>query len=123
MIKEIIWVGLGGFMGSICRYLVSLGLISIKWNLPWPTLVVNLIGSLVIGILAAYALKIPQEWKLLLIPGFCGGFTTFSSFSLENLSLLQAGSTQTAVAYILSSIIGGLLMVALGFYTAQKFLI
>ena len=92
MIKNFILIGVGGALGSMLRYLFSL-LIQHK-QLPWATLLVNIIGSFIIGIVVAESLKneiFANNWRLFLATGICGGFTTFSAFSLENLQLLQNG--------------------------------
>ena len=108
MIKDLIWVGLGGFMGSVSRYLINISLINHSWPIPWPTLIINLLGSFLIGILISMATKDPHYWKLFLITGFCGGFTTFSTFSYENMKLWQEGFELLALFYMLISLIGGI---------------
>ena len=120
MIKDIFWVGIGGFIGSAARYLLNIGLINWNWPIPWPTLVINVSGSLLIGILMAISFRDNQYWRLLLATGFCGGFTTFSTFSYENLRLWQEGQLLVALSYILLSLLGGLLGVAIGFYITQR---
>ncbi len=120
MIKDLIWVGLGGFLGSVCRYLLNIGLINYNWPIPWPTLSINLSGSLLIGILMAISVKDVQYWRLFLVTGFCGGFTTYSTFSYENLRLWQEGQEQTALLYIALSLIGGISCVFAGFFITQR---
>lgn len=93
--KSIILVGIGGAIGSIIRYVISI-LSNKFWhsNFPIATFSVNILGCVLIGLLFAAAEKqniINQDLKLLLITGFCGGFTTFSTFSLENIQLLNTG--------------------------------
>ncbi|SMD42384.1 CrcB protein [Aquiflexum balticum DSM 16537] len=117
--KQIILVGIGGGVGSILRYLVKVAAEKIYGNsFPLATFTANMLGCLLIGLLLGYFTKnqnIPADWSLLLITGFCGGFTTFSTFSSENLNLIQSGNYFTAMAYILGSLILGVLAVFVGF--------
>ena len=109
MIKNLLLVGLGGAIGSMLRYAGSV-LISSK-TFPYATLTVNIIGSFIIGIIFAISIKeevLFNNWKLFLATGICGGFTTFSAFSLENMSLLQSGKYGMAVAYVGLSILLGI---------------
>ncbi|TFH46255.1 MAG: fluoride efflux transporter CrcB, partial [Bacteroidia bacterium] len=95
MIKNILLIGLGGFFGSIARYFVSMLNLSVHFfSIPVGTLVVNVIGSLVIGFLTGIAEKstlLTAEWRMFLMVGLCGGFTTFSTFANENLMLIHNG--------------------------------
>lgn len=111
-------VGIGGAAGSIGRYGISLLLGKFAPGpFPLATFGVNIAGCFIIGmILGAYAAQ-PEAnplWRLLLATGFCGGFTTFSAFSAENLLLLQNGSYSWFFIYLLSSLIGGIVAVWLG---------
>ncbi len=117
-----LWVGVGGFFGSSLRFLIS------KLNQTWPllslpagTLTVNIAGSLLIGILAGIFAGRPAagNMQLLLIAGFCGGFTTFSAFTFENLQLIENGQLSTALLYIVLSVILGILAVAAGYFLAK----
>ncbi len=83
------------------------------------TFLVNIIGCFMIGVFSAYFLKTDNALKYLFIVGFCGGFTTFSAFSVENWSLWQNGNYWVMVAYILLSIIVGMFAVFLGFKIAD----
>jgi CrcB protein len=116
MIKNLLIVGLGGSIGSIARYAVSF---LIKSKLfPYATLSVNIIGSFIIGIVFAMSIKnegLSENWKLFLATGICGGFTTFSAFSLENMGLLQSGKIGMALTYIILSIILGIIATFLGY--------
>lgn len=118
MLQSVLMVGVGGFAGSILRYLISYT-INTNWvsHFPFGTLTVNLTGSLFIGMIIAASLgeDISQQMRLLLATGFCGGFTTFSSFSYEFFSLLQNEHTGYAFLYATASVILGLLFVWLGF--------
>lgn len=118
MWKEILLVGLGGGAGSILRYLTSLVFKKISTSdFPWATLIVNITGCLLIGILIGFFGKhlLNPNLKLLFVTGFCGGYTTFSAFALENLNLWQTNQHYILAAYILASIVGGLAAVWLGF--------
>ncbi len=122
MIRQVLLVGLGGFLGSVLRFLLSKFNDNINFfGLPIGTLFVNIVGSLLIGLLAGIFVKElgNHHLKFLLATGFCGGFTTFSTFSLENLSLFQSGQTTTAILYIFVSLILGLLAVMLGYWFSQ----
>lgn len=121
--KEFLLVGAGGFVGSIARFLFSK--LNLSWHfmsLPMGTLSVNVIGSFIIGLLAGLSAKSPfisTDLKLLLMVGFCGGFTTFSSFTNENLQLLQNGQAGTVLLYVGSSIILGFGAVYLGYVLSE----
>lgn len=101
-------VGLGGFIGSVIRYLIGLIPIRQETAFPYKTLIINVIGAFVIGcVVAVFAKNGNLDSRLLLFlkVGICGGFTTFSTFSLETLNLFKAGSWVLAVAYILASVV------------------
>ncbi|MEP6676025.1 MAG: fluoride efflux transporter CrcB [Ferruginibacter sp.] len=120
MLKNILLVGAGGAAGSVLRYLISLGVGSREF--PYATLTVNIIGSFFIGLFFAYSLRhevFQNNWKLFLTTGVCGGFTTFSAFSLENLQLLQNGKYFTAIIYIMLSLVICFAVAALGYKLAD----
>lgn len=118
-------VGLGSCMGGISRFLISrLISISATTSFPWATLAVNLIGSLVIGIVygfTAHRGSMPDTLRLLLTVGFCGGFTTFSTFSHESYIMMSGGHTAATIIYMASSLIGGMALVFLGYWIARQF--
>jgi CrcB protein len=123
MIKSILLVGLGGGLGSIFRYLTAV-LVNKHFSFIYPlaTLMTNVIGCFLIGLLLGWFEK--QHWtgpelKFLLVIGFCGGYTTFSTFAFENISLLQANHTLVAFAYIAMSVIAGLLATWLGLFVVR----
>lgn len=121
MIKNLLLVGLGGSIGSMVRYVASLILKSKLF--PYATLSVNIIGSFIIGLVFAISIKeesLSDNWKLFLATGICGGFTTFSAFSLENMVLLQSGRFGMAVTYISLSIFLGILATFLGYQLIIK---
>jgi CrcB protein len=103
---NIIFVGIGGAVGSMLRYMISL--LPHKSAFPILTLITNIIGAILIGYITGIAAKknIPSQYVLLLKTGLCGGFTTFSTFSLEAYSLLQNGNYGYAILYALLSLIG-----------------
>lgn len=107
--KAYLAVGLGSGVGSGLRYGVSLMTqAALGSHFPWATLIVNVLGSCFIGWLAATLSRSPHSrlalFQPLLVAGFCGGFTTFSLFSLETLHLTQSGQPATALLYILISL-------------------
>jgi len=118
MIKQLLFVGAGSAIGGILRFLVSKGFSQLALtNFPIATLTINFVGSFFIGLF--YAINAKQTWinpngLLFLTTGICGGFTTFSTFSYENLQLLKSGQPLQAFIYILGSLILGLIGVFLG---------
>lgn len=118
--KNIALVVFGSATGGTLRYFISLFFIEKEWNkLPLATFTVNLIGCFLIGIVYALTEKFAQgesQLKLLLATGFCGGFTTFSAFAMENLQLLKQHASATAFIYILLSVILGIGATFLGFF-------
>ena len=118
MLKNFLIVGLGGGAGSMLRYAVQKIFISHHAaTFPTGTLLVNISGCFLIGILwglASRSLTWNEEMKLLLMTGFCGGFTTFSAFTLEGIGLLKENKTTLFLIYITASVIGGLLATFIG---------
>ncbi|MEI1276868.1 fluoride efflux transporter CrcB [Leptospira venezuelensis] len=113
-------VGLGGFLGSICRYMISQTIPKESGPFPLSTFTVNILGSLLIGIFYGLSQgKISEEVRLFATVGFCGGFTTFSTFALENLKLLQSGNYFSFFAYILLSTTVCITAVLLGIYLSK----
>jgi CrcB protein len=113
---QFLLVGLGGFLGSVLRYMMSLFIR--PSGFPFATLLVNLAGSFLIGIIVAVSLRHPQlkpEWRLFLATGFCGGFTTFSAFAIENLELLKTGQYGYCMAYVAGTVVLGIFAAYLGF--------
>ena len=114
--RNLFYIFIGGGLGSVMRFLVS-NYTQKLWNIntfPVGTFVVNMIGCFFIGIFSAYFLKVDNYLKFLLITGFCGGFTTFSTFSAENISLWENGNYAILILYILLSVIVGFGAVFLG---------
>lgn len=116
MIKNLLYIFLGGGAGSVLRFLISnytQKTVNIN-NFPLGTFLVNVLGCFLIGWLTAYFVRVDSYLKFLLITGFCGGFTTFSAFSAENFSLWQSGNYGMLILYILLSVIVGFGAVYLG---------
>jgi CrcB protein len=116
MLKNILIAGIGGFIGTALR-VMAYQLAKGNHNI-WATLSINILGSFIIGIIFALSLKsidFSNNWKLFLSTGICGGFTTFSAFSLENLNLLQEGKFYLLLGYIFSSVLLGILATYLGY--------
>lgn len=111
---DCIWVGLGGFIGSICRYLIGLLPIKAESGFPIKTLCINVMGAFLIGLLTAAAAKsktMDSRIVLMLRVGVCGGFTTFSTFAYEAAELMQNGNMGFSVCYICVSVILGILAI------------
>jgi CrcB protein len=106
---NILLVAIGGATGSVARYLT--GIAMTRWlgtGFPWGTITVNILGSFIIGFLTeliARKLSAPMEVRLLLVVGFLGGFTTFSSFSLDTMALFERGEGLTAFVYVVASVL------------------
>ncbi len=117
MIRNFILVGLGGMIGSMLRYLIAL---LIKYpSFPLATFIVNFAGCFIIAIVFGFSLKnqwFDQNWRIFFTTGICGGFTTFSTFSVESYQLLQQQRYGAFTAYIALSIIAGLAAVIAGLW-------
>jgi CrcB protein len=124
MLRTFILVGIGGAAGSMLRYAASVLLPrALTSSFPWPTLLVNLAGSLLIGLLAGAASRsawMAQTGWPLLAAGLCGGFTTFSTFSLDVLKLAERGAAVTALTYIAASVVFGIALCFTGYYLASR---
>ena len=123
IVKQILLIGTGGFIGSVARFFVSRLNTRIDWlSLPLGTLTVNVAGSLLIGFLIGISEKSPiltVEWRMFLMVGLCGGFTTFSSFSGENLMLMRNGQFLPLFLYTGLSILLGFAAVYLGYMSTR----
>ena len=121
--KNFLLVFIGGGFGSGLRYIIGKYLNSNLGSFPIGTFTVNIIGSLLIGLILGYAAKensLSQNQVLLLATGFCGGFTTFSAFANENFQLLKTGDIMQFSIYTISSIVIGLIAVFIGIYIAKN---
>ena len=123
--KQVLLVAAGGAIGSVLRWAVSVWLARPgPAAFPWSTLAVNLLGSAAIGFVLALATEragFPASLRLFVATGVLGGFTTFSAFSWETLSLARDGHALSATAYVLASVLGGLAAAAGGSAIAAKF--
>ena len=121
--KQVLLVFLGGGLGSVLRYAISIRLNPILTNFYLGTFLVNILGCLLIGLLCGLSSKqhlISPTTSLLLATGFCGGFTTFSTFALEKYNLLKSGQLMALFVYLALSVLVGILAVALGIYLSKK---
>jgi CrcB protein len=117
MIKILLIIGTGGFIGSIARYAIGLlGLKIFQGTFPLGTFAANMIGCLLVGIIFGLFEKdlLSSNWRFFLATGFCGGFTTFSTFSLENIQMLRSGEYVSFFLYAGLSILLGLFLTFLG---------
>jgi fluoride exporter len=119
-------VMLGGAIGTLLRYLVSVLALPISRDLPWGTIIINITGSFVIGLfgtltLASGRFPASENLRLFVMVGFCGGYTTFSAFSLQTLDLIRNGAMTRAALNIVLSIILCLSAVALGHLVGARF--
>ena len=122
-LQVILYIFIGGGCGSLLRYLIGCGATLLLGRpSPWATLSINLIGSLLIGILIGMMISSPKlssVYRPLLVVGFCGGLTTFSTFSIEVVNYLRSGELLTALVYLSLSLFGGILLAYLGLRWGQ----
>ena len=126
--KELLLVCIGSFFGGGMRYLVALlherltGPSAVAYgSFPWATFAVNVIGCLLIGLFTGIAASghLPAQWKLVLITGFCGGFTTFSTFMNDNLLMARDGQMLAALLYTVLSMVLGMAAVVAGYQVVK----
>lgn len=119
---NLIYLALGGVIGTLARYACTAGMQSwLGYTFPYGTLTVNMIGSLLIGMVlgATEHFAMAPQWRLFLFVGLFGSFTTFSSFTLETMNLIRAGDLKAAFIYVLASNVLGLIMVFGGHSAAR----
>lgn len=119
MLKNILLVGAGGALGSILRYLITVAFAYFTICNEWATLLANVLGSFLIGLLISTT---GNSVYLFAAVGFCGGFTTFSTFSAQAIQLLQSWQRTLALSYILISLILSISAVWLGLYCGNRFI-
>ena len=123
MVKTLLYIAIGGALGSVLRYLTTV-LVSKYWSHQFPlaTFIANIIGCFLIGLFVGYLTKNQlneSQLKWFLVTGLCGGYTTFSTFSMENVTLFQNNNTALALGYISLSVLTGLFAVGLGLFIAK----
>lgn len=122
--QALLIVGAGSFVGGMLRYGISKWVqIKLLTTYPFGTFTVNIIGCFIIGLVMGYSerFNISSEWRLLLVTGFCGGFTTFSAFSIETMALLRDAQYLPAFLYIAGSVMAGVLAAFAG-YSFHRFI-
>ena len=123
MLKSILLVGIGSFFGGALRYVIATLMKDVcGQGFPWGTLVVNLLGSFVFGVIFALFAKyssINSPWCLLFTTGVCGGFTTFSSFVHESLQMLYSGNISGFVTYVAMSLIVGIVLMIFAYWMVK----
>jgi len=124
MLNSILAISLGASLGAIMRWVLGLVLDSMSVAIAMGTLAANLIGGFLIGVAMAFFsahTELSPQWRLLIITGFLGGLTTFSSFSAELTSMIQEGRLSIALITVMLHVVGSILMTFLGIYTYQLF--
>lgn len=120
---NILAVGAGGFLGSVCRYLISMIPVSENTVFPIKTFIINILGCIVIGAIAVSVSKnieVSAQMLLFLKVGLCGGFTTFSTFALETADLMKAGHMGVALLYVILSVLVGIAVIFIVEYMTIK---
>jgi fluoride exporter len=124
ILHTFVWISLGAIAGANLRHLIAQ--YAVKWagpNYPWGTLAINVTGSFVLGFFGAWAMDRPaidHRWRLIVAVGFCGGYTTFSSYAWETLSLAHRGELLAAIGNVAASNVLSLVGVALGAMVARS---
>jgi fluoride exporter len=118
-------IAVGGALGTLARYLISVAAVPFSHTLPWGTILINVSGSFVIGFFGTLTLSqgrypLPETARLFVMVGFCGGFTTFSSFSLQTLDLMRQGLLTRALINVAASVVLCVGAVAIGHALAAK---
>jgi len=121
MFLNLIYVGFGGALGAMLRYVTGLGVVRlIGTGFPMGIITVNIIGSFLMGVFVVLAAKRGlMHLSPLIMTGFLGGFTTFSAFSLETVTLFERGQSGAALIYVLISVLGSVFALVLGLWLAR----
>jgi CrcB protein len=122
MLKSLIVIAVGASLGAWLRWLLGMKLNAMFPTIPPGTVVANMVGGYIIGLAIAFSAASPTlspEWRLLIITGFCGGLTTFSTFSAETVALIQEGKLLWALGSISLHVLGSLAMTAAGLLSYQ----
>ena len=120
--KQVLLVFVGGGFGSVARYFIGKWLNNLENAIPYGTMLANVLGSLLIGIIIGYLAKtsnLTESQSLLLATGFCGGFTTFSTFAFENQMFLKNGYYLNFLSYTFGTLFLGILAVVVGLFIAK----
>ncbi|MEO2211229.1 fluoride efflux transporter CrcB [Paenibacillus amylolyticus] len=122
--KELLYIGVGGFLGTLTRYAIQLGIPAAHVGFPWAVLLINAMGSLFLGWFFTIAVpgKITPQLRLAIGTGFTGAFTTFSTFTLDIVRLSEGGEWISAAIYMIVSLLAGLWLCALGMSLGQRML-
>ena len=121
-----VWVAIGSALGGVARYALTRWTLAISANLPWGTVLINVLGCFIIGFFGTYTLgggrhAVPENIRLFVMVGICGGFTTFSSFSLQTFDLVRGGAWGRALANVIFSVVLCFVSVASGHLAASHF--
>jgi len=121
---NVLAVGAGGFIGAVCRYLIGLVPLNETYVFPWKTFIINIVGCVVIGVIAVSVSR-NVSWNpqmlLFMKVGLCGGFTTFSTFALETADLMKNGHAPAAFVYVVLSAVIGIAVIFAVDYISGKF--
>ena len=125
MFQTTLWVAIGGAAGSVARYWVALAMVPLSKSLPLGTILINVAGSFAISFFGTLTVAngrypSPELWRIAFMVGICGGFTTFSSFSLQTFELLRAGAPVRALLNVGLSVTLCLAAVSLGYFCAEQ---
>lgn len=121
MLGTLSQIAIGGALGAMARYLAGQGALRLLGpSFPWGTLLVNVVGSFLMGILATYVAQVGPRAAPFLMTGLLGGFTTFSAFSLDTMNLIERGQTTAAMSYVVASVGLSLLAIFAGLLLARS---